>query len=316
MAEPAKKVLKSNAPSDNSNVGAYEEVCYEHQEVLENIELIQSQIEALNERGADEILQIEIKYNTIREPYYLKRAKLIEKIPHFWITVLLSHPTIGCLINEKDEDVLSYLESIDVREYEDIKSGYRITFKFSENPYLGNKLIQKDVIIKYNDDGNVISTKCTRIDWKEGMDVTAIENTVTTGSKRRREDHYKSFFSWFSSQDHVLNGDDIGDVIKDDIFPNPLQYYINTAEAEIEDDEDVVVVDDESEDTEFQDSVDENNRRDVFNDQDVEESNLEQIIEKEKEKISDDSSEENLEDDDFESEGEYDEEVLEDEDEG
>lgn len=96
MAEPVKKVLKADIVTANSDeIEAYEEISHEHQETLENIELIQSQIEALNERGADEILQIEIKYNKIREPYYLKRTKLIEKIPQFWLTVV-SYRFVSC----------------------------------------------------------------------------------------------------------------------------------------------------------------------------------------------------------------------------
>lgn len=39
------------------------------------------------------------------------------------------------------------------------------------------------------------------------------------GMKRERQ----SFFMWFTNQD---SGDELGDTIKDDIWPNPLQYFL------------------------------------------------------------------------------------------
>ena len=43
--------------------------------------------------------------------------------------------------------------------------------------------------------------------------------------KKRSHDEHESFFSWFT--DHGDAGaDELGEVIKDDIWPNPLQYYL------------------------------------------------------------------------------------------
>ena len=44
-------------------------------------------------------------------------------------------------------------------------------------------------------------------------------------AKKRGHDEQDSFFAWFS--DHSDAGaDELGEVIKDDIWPNPLQYYL------------------------------------------------------------------------------------------
>ena len=43
--------------------------------------------------------------------------------------------------------------------------------------------------------------------------------------KKRTHDEQESFFGWFN--DHADAGaDELGEVIKDDIWPNPLQYYL------------------------------------------------------------------------------------------
>lgn len=43
--------------------------------------------------------------------------------------------------------------------------------------------------------------------------------------KKRQHEEPESFFTWFT--DHADSGaDELGEVIKDDIWPNPLQYYL------------------------------------------------------------------------------------------
>lgn len=55
-------------------------------------------------------------------------------------------------------------------------------------------------------------------------------------AKGKKRNHKESclFFSWFSDHSDV-SGDDFGEVIKDDIWPNPLQYFL--AQGDEEDDE-------------------------------------------------------------------------------
>ncbi len=49
--------------------------------------------------------------------------------------------------------------------------------------------------------------------------------TPSKAGKKRQHEEPESFFTWFS--DHADSGaDELGEVIKDDIWPNPLQYYL------------------------------------------------------------------------------------------
>ena len=59
-----------------------------HQDVIEEIDQVQNQIDALNEEASEEILKVERKYNKMRRPHFEQRTQLIEKIPHFWLTVV------------------------------------------------------------------------------------------------------------------------------------------------------------------------------------------------------------------------------------
>ena len=45
------------------------------------------------------------------------------------------------------------------------------------------------------------------------------------GGRKRPHEEAVSFFLWFKDTD-TSTADDLGEVIKDDIWPNPLQYYL------------------------------------------------------------------------------------------
>lgn len=110
----------------------------------------------LNEQASEEILKVEQKYNKLRQPFFQKRSELIAKIPNFWVTTFVNHPqgkllyfisivfcvcvsvwsaaksvlcrVVSALLGEEDEEALHYLSRVEVTEFEDIKSGYRIDF--------------------------------------------------------------------------------------------------------------------------------------------------------------------------------------------
>ncbi len=69
-------------------------------------------------------------------------------------------------------------------------------------------------------------------------------NDPKSGNKRRGHDEGSLFFAWFNDLSEA-SADDFGEVIKDDIWPNPLQYYLaqdtegeDGDEGEIEGDDD------------------------------------------------------------------------------
>lgn len=61
-----------------------------YQAALEEIDDCQSQIDSLNEQASEEILAVEVRFNTLRKPHYSKRAEIIAKVPRFWITAVIS----------------------------------------------------------------------------------------------------------------------------------------------------------------------------------------------------------------------------------
>ncbi|CAK7295385.1 Protein SET [Vulpes lagopus] len=101
----------------------------EQQEAIEHIDEVQSEIDRLNEQASEDILKVEQKYNKLHQPFFHKRSELITKISNFGVTTFV-HPQVSALPGEEDEEALHYLTRVEVTEFEDIKSGYRIDFLF------------------------------------------------------------------------------------------------------------------------------------------------------------------------------------------
>lgn len=56
----------------------------------------------------------------------------------------VNNKEIAEILEEDEEDALRFLNKLEVEEFEDIKSGYRINFYFDENPYFENDVLTKE----------------------------------------------------------------------------------------------------------------------------------------------------------------------------
>jgi len=206
----------------------------ETQKTLEEIDATQNEIDSLNEKASEEILKVEQKYNKLRKPFFEKRNELIAKIPNFWVTAFVNHPQISAILDEDEEECLHFLSKLEVEEFEDIKSGYRIKFYFDENPYFENDLLEKEFHLGAGGDP---ASKSTPIKWRGGSDLSKRlqeqqsaynkndNDTNAKNSRKRPLDFPRTFFTWFTDHGDA-SADDIAEVIKDDMWPNPLQYFL------------------------------------------------------------------------------------------
>uniref|UniRef100_A0A3Q2PEZ7 SET nuclear proto-onco n=1 Tax=Fundulus heteroclitus TaxID=8078 RepID=A0A3Q2PEZ7_FUNHE len=206
----------------------------EQQEAIEHIDEVQNEIDRLNEQASEEILKVEQKYNKLRQPFFQKRSELIAKIPNFWVTTFVNHPQ-ALLV--KISCTLQHLKTSSMCVWPSCLIPFSFQY-FDENPYFENKLLSKEFHL--NESGDP-SSKSTEIKWKSGKDLTKrAGQTQNKAGRKRQHEEPESFFTWFT--DHADAGaDELGEVIKDDIWPNPLQYYLvpdmDDEEGEGEDDE-------------------------------------------------------------------------------
>jgi template-activating factor I len=237
-------------------------------QAIEKLQEVQDELERVNEEASDKVLEVEQFYNEIRRPVYNKRNEIINNIPDFWLTAFLSHPVLCDLLTEEDQKVFKYLESLDVEDFKDVKSGYSISFNFRENPYFSDSKLTK--VFSFSDDGTT-SVSGTQPNWKAGMDLT---NGVVPEKEGLKRPHVEdSFFKWFSDTEAKvsLDGiqDEVAEVIKDDLWPNPLKYFNNEQDEdgfesgeqddddEDDDDDDTGKADDEDEEPDEEDEDEE-----------------------------------------------------------
>ncbi|KAJ1700177.1 hypothetical protein LUZ63_008689 [Rhynchospora breviuscula] len=200
---------------------------------IEKLQEIQDELEKVNEEASDKVLEVEQKYNEIRRPVYVRRNDIIKAIPDFWLTAFLSHPLLGDLLTEEDQKIFKHMVSLDVEDCKDLKSGYSIMLNFSENPYFENKTLTKTY--SFTDEGTT-TVKATPINWKEGMNI-ANGSTEHEKKGKKRPLVEQSFFVWFSETQDDDQGDSVQDeqiaeIIKEDLWPNPLKYFNNEADEE------------------------------------------------------------------------------------
>ncbi|XP_019633375.1 PREDICTED: protein SET-like isoform X3 [Branchiostoma belcheri] len=313
-AKPSPHKVRKLDPQDavSSEGDDSKEYDAETQKALEDIDACQNEIDALNEQASEEILKVEQKYNKLRKPFFEKRNDLIQKIPNFWVTAFVNHPQVSALLTEEDEECLHYLTKLEVEEFEDIKSGYRIKFFFDDNPFFENEVIEKEFHLGSSDFDTVgdPASKSSEIKWKEGMDLTKRNKEITKQGRKRLHEEPRSFFFWFTDNTDA-SCDDIAEVIKDDMWPNPLQYYL-VPDVEVEENG----LDDDSDEDEdgVDDSVvvvDEEDELDEEDDEDDEDDDEEGV------EVLDDDEDDDLEGEEIYEEGEEGEEDLdEDDDEG
>lgn len=137
----------------------------------------------------------------------------------------MNHPQISAILDEEEEECLHYMTKLEVEEFEDIKSGYRIKFFFDENPYFENDVLVKEFHLGTSGDPD---SQSSEIKWKSGSELASRLKEQSSRTKSRgqsRLDQVRTFFTWFLENGDA-SSDDIAEVIKDDMWPNPLQYFL------------------------------------------------------------------------------------------
>ncbi|XP_076042958.1 NAP domain-containing protein SET isoform X2 [Oratosquilla oratoria] len=251
MSDPAPSPAKVKKVEINDDLNESREYDPETQKALEEIDSCQNEIDQLNEKASEEILKVEQKYNKLRKPFFEKRNEIIKKIPNFWVTAFVNHPQISAILEEEEEECLHYLTKLDVEEFDDIKSG--IKFYFDENPYFENNCLTKEFHLGSTGDP---ASQSTEIKWKEGNNLVERFKRRMQAEKmagRKRPLEVRSFFSWYLDHGDP-SADDIAEVIKDDMWPNPLQYFL-VPDIEVENGEGEEEEEEELEDEEVDDSV-------------------------------------------------------------
>ncbi|KAG0256679.1 hypothetical protein BG011_004372 [Mortierella polycephala] len=261
---------------------------------VKGLKSLQNKHAVLEAEFQNEILALEKKYLALYTPLYEKRAEVVsgkteptdaevedgvsddeedeendeeeddedkdqakvEGIPEFWLTTLKSHPQFADIITEKDEEALKHLVDIRMAYFE--KPGFRLDFEFSPNEFFTNTILSKTYYYHdepgYGGDFVYDHAEGTKIDWKEGKDMSV---TVETKKQRHKGTNKtrvvkktvpaETFFSFFTPPvapededaeemdededlDEKLEADyGLGEELKDSIIPRAVDWFTGKA---------------------------------------------------------------------------------------
>ncbi|OWK10061.1 hypothetical protein Celaphus_00005611, partial [Cervus elaphus hippelaphus] len=182
-----------------------------HRKALESSQL---EVDAGNAQADPAFLQVERRYRRVRQHFLQWRKHVIRHIPGFWVTAFRNHPQLSALISGRDAEIFSYLADLEVKELRRPRMGYKFKFLFRRNPYFRNKWLVKEYEVTPS--GQVVSLS-TPITWHPGHEAQVF--------LYRNQDLMCGFVAWFSDNS-LPEPDRIAEIIKEDLWPEALQYYL------------------------------------------------------------------------------------------
>ncbi|KAI8892992.1 hypothetical protein BC833DRAFT_609908 [Globomyces pollinis-pini] len=282
---------------------------------IDSLKNLQAKNSAIEIEFQKEVLALEKKYLKLHQPIYNKRHEIIvgsyepteeecivkdgsesedteskeerpkadpsvKGIPAFWLTCLQNLPGVSELITDADIDCLKHL--VDIKyHYLDTDPGFALEFVFEPNDYFTNTTLVKTYhLIETEDDPLCFdSAEGTKIDWKEGKDLSVkieikkqrhkTSNKTRTVKKSVPCDTFFNFFSPMTPPEdqEEMNDDDynsfetdyeFGEMIKEKLIPEAIDWFTGKALAQFQSEYD----DDEDEGYDFDDEDDEDEDED------------------------------------------------------
>ena len=186
-----------------------------HEDLFALLDSAQIEFDALNEKASEEILEVEKRFNVLRKPVLDKRRELTQRVKSFWPTALMNHPQLSTFIADAEEPLIGAIADITVEDFADIKSGFIIRVAFLPNDYLESEFIEKQHFLGDNPHVTVSSVR-----WKRSvLDVVAQNKHPVSADQQ-------TFFEWLTDAGTDPTIDEVGEIIKDDLWTNPVQYFL------------------------------------------------------------------------------------------
>ena len=191
-SEPGKR----SKPSSPERVMAY----------LDSVERVQAELLELDIASSKEQLQVQRRYDSLRQPLLEQRRADIAKIPDFWFSAIRNHPSSDAYVFDSiDSAPLAYLIHLDLHDNIDDHGSYRIVFEFIPNPYFSESCLERTV------------------NFFPDMLITA--TPIRWAPHQRPRSDPRSLFSWFSNTESEYEETDWGEIFRQDLWQNPFAYY-------------------------------------------------------------------------------------------
>ncbi|XP_064339504.1 testis-specific Y-encoded protein 1-like [Camelus dromedarius] len=180
---------------------------------LEALGALQLELSTVNAQASRAYLRLKCRIRRRRNPHLDRNRAIIQDIPGFWAKAIVSHPQLSALISDQDEDMLSYMITLEAQELGHPEYRCRLIFFFRSNPYLCNQVILKEYHLSF---AGYRAYSSTPVQWFWDYE---------RGAPSHRQDAVSlNFLNWLSGHD-CPGSDRIAEIIVEDLWPNPLRYY-------------------------------------------------------------------------------------------
>ncbi|XP_071069517.1 testis-specific Y-encoded protein 2-like [Dasypus novemcinctus] len=153
---------------------------------LEQLLALQLDLEPVNAEASRAFFRLKRTLWQRRKKHMDNRKAVIQGIPGFWVKAV---------------------------ENSQAKKHCKITFFFRRNPYFQNEVIIKECDI------NITGYRASH-----SIPVQWFRDYGCQASRRRHHNDNLNFFNWFSDHNFAVYNR-IAEIINEDLWPNPLQYY-------------------------------------------------------------------------------------------
>ena len=201
---------------------------------VEKLKSLSADRDTLMEQYMAERAALEHKFASLVKPLYEERAEIVSGkqdariadesgvvipassegdlltgVPHFWVTCMSNHETVGEIICEQDVDCLEFLQDVIVEDRPDGK-GFTLKFQFAPNEYFHDTILTKTYEVPnllLADEPMIKSVQGCSIQWKDDDHCLTFRRfqkkqrgkgkkagQVRTITKTEKK---KSFFHWF-----------------------------------------------------------------------------------------------------------------------
>jgi len=214
---------------------AVEEISYPE------LEAIQKKIIDIDDQRNDKIYEINKEYEKKKKPFYQERSQIASQINQFWLKTL-QHHSLGNLLTKDDKKVFEFLSKIDIDELDEDMS-FRLTMTFKENIWFSNTELWKEFRFESKEGEKELHVNHSEIQWKEGKNLLVKPPKEPENSKKKRkkpadedeeaeDEDDKSFFSYFTSENPPEDDLEIGNMFKEELWPDPVKYFTGTVDDE------------------------------------------------------------------------------------
>ncbi|XP_059014769.1 testis-specific Y-encoded-like protein 4 [Mustela lutreola] len=181
---------------------------------LQALAALQSELEPLHKDASGACSGLKLRLWQRRRRHLEHRSALIRGIPGFWAKAFGNHPQLSAMLSEQDEGILGSMTDLQVEELGSPRDRRRVLLFFRKNSYFRNEVVEKEYVLRA---AGYEPSHSTPIQWHPCYEREA--------RSRRHHNSSLNFFNWLS--DHSFAGSSrIAEIVMDDLWPNPLQYYM------------------------------------------------------------------------------------------